>query len=369
MTPSKDSPDTRLTPSPTCDFAPPISFEIRPLSDGRWDSFVNKHPRSSVFHTTAWLDALQRTYGYQPLVYTDAPPGCELGAGFPVCEVNSWLTGRRLVSVPFADHCDPLVNTSSLFELCSRLIHGEETKRPGCIEIRPVSALEKTGAPWERASRYCVHFLDLRPDLSTLFSNCHKDSTQRKIRRAEREKLTYECGRSDALVRAFYRLLVLTRRRHEIPPQPLAWFRNLIDCFGQALAIRVAAKNGQPVAAILTLRHKDCLVYKYGCSDARLHNMGGMHLLFWRAIEEAKAENLLTFDLGRTDSTNSGLTTFKNRWGAVAQRLTYLRLSRSPQPRPDRAARIAKVFGKRLLPHLPDSMFVALGEIFYRHAG
>jgi CelD/BcsL family acetyltransferase involved in cellulose biosynthesis len=346
----------------------PAFFEIHPLSDARWDRFVERHPDSSVFHTTAWLDALYRTYGYRPFVYADAPPGYELRAGIAVCLVDSWLTGRRLVSVPFADHCDPLMSAASLAELGSRLIRTEGQKGIGYLEFRPVRLLADPG-PWELASRYWLHLLDLRPDLATLFRNCHKDSTQRKIRRAERERLICESGRSDALLSAFYRLLVRTRRRHEIPPQPLAWFRNLIDCFGDALTIRVASKNGQPVAATLTLRHKDTLVYKYGCSDSRLNSLGGTHLLFWRAIEEAKAEKLLTFDFGRTDAANDGLATFKNRWGAVAQPLNYWRLSRLPQSQPGSAARLAKRLGRRLLPYLPDYIFVAIGKILYRHAG
>ncbi len=238
----------------------------------------------------------------------------------------------------------------------------------GYIEIRPVSLLQYREG-WEMASAFQLHRLDLTPGVATLFHNCHKDSTRRKIRRAEREGLTYESGRSEALLSAFYRLLLLTRRRHQIPPQPLAWFRNLIECFGTALTIRVASKNSQPVAAILTLRHKDTLVYKYGCSDARMNNLGGTQLLFWRAIEEAKAENLLRFDLGRSDVTNEGLTTFKNRWGATSQPLIYLRQSRSNRPSSSGATGMAKRLGKRILPHLPDPIFTAIGKALYRHAG
>jgi CelD/BcsL family acetyltransferase involved in cellulose biosynthesis len=352
---------------------PGYVHEIQPLLDTRWDQFVKKQAGSSVFHTTAWLDALYRTYGYRPVVYTDAPPGCELASGVPFCHVDSWLTGRRLVSVPFSDHCDPLVSdTADLAELCSRLIGGDGSKRPGYVEIRPVRALQNPAEPWESTSRYCLHILDLSPDLATLFRNCHKDSTQRKVRRAERERLTCEFGRSEALLSAFYSLLILTRRRHEIPPQPLAWFRNLIDCFGEALTIRVASKNGQPVAAILTLRHKETLVYKYGCSDERLSNLGGTHLLFWHTIEEAKAENILRFDLGRSDIANEGLITFKNRWGAVAQSLVYSRLSRSVRPPANSVTSMgnwARDFGKRILPHLPDTIFTTVGKALYRHIG
>src|SRR5215213_892093 len=82
---------------------------IDPLADSRWPQFVRSHPHASVFHTREWLDALQRTYGYTPVAYTTSAPGGNLHNAVVLCEVRSWLTGRRLVSIPFADHCEPLV--------------------------------------------------------------------------------------------------------------------------------------------------------------------------------------------------------------------------------------------------------------------
>src|SRR5206468_3003538 len=81
---------------------------IDPLSDPRWPAFLQRHPDASIFHTPGWLEALRRTYGYEPVVYTTCKPGQELINGIPFCRINSWLTGRRLVSLPFSDHCQPL---------------------------------------------------------------------------------------------------------------------------------------------------------------------------------------------------------------------------------------------------------------------
>jgi lipid II:glycine glycyltransferase (peptidoglycan interpeptide bridge formation enzyme) len=210
----------------------------------------------------------------------------------------------------------------------------------------------------------------LRPDLDVLFRNCHKDSTQRKIRRADREGLTYEEGRSASLLDDFYRLLILTRRRHRVPPQPKQWFQNLIDCFGEALKIRVASKDGQAVAAILTITYKDTLLYKYGCSDAHLNSLGGMHLLFWRSIQESKEAGLRVFDLGRSDIENTGLITFKDRWGASRSTLTYARLSTSGRfgfwsGGMDWAEGLAG----SVLARLPDRVLRAVGDLVYRHIG
>src|SRR5271155_4012640 len=86
-------------------------FELDPTKDARWSEFVERHPKASVFETVGWLQALQHTYGYEPVTFTTSPPTDELKNGIVFCRVNSWLTGRRLVSLPFSDHCEPLCNS------------------------------------------------------------------------------------------------------------------------------------------------------------------------------------------------------------------------------------------------------------------
>src|SRR5262245_3997897 len=84
-------------------------YELDPLADPRWCAFAQRHERSSVFHSPAWLNALRKTYRYRPVAFTTEPPGCDLRSAIVFCHVRSWLTGRRLVSLPFSDHCEPLV--------------------------------------------------------------------------------------------------------------------------------------------------------------------------------------------------------------------------------------------------------------------
>src|SRR5208282_4900386 len=87
-------------------------YEVNPLLDFRWEVLVSSHPRASLFHSTNWLKALQTSYGYDPVVVTTCSPDATLTNGLVFCRVKSWLTGRRLVSLPFSDHCEPLVNNS-----------------------------------------------------------------------------------------------------------------------------------------------------------------------------------------------------------------------------------------------------------------
>jgi hypothetical protein len=84
---------------------PSALYTFNPLEDSRWHEFVERQPRSSVFHTTGSLEALRRTYGYTPLEIATSTPDSSLANGWLFCSVDSWLTGRRWVSLPFSDHC------------------------------------------------------------------------------------------------------------------------------------------------------------------------------------------------------------------------------------------------------------------------
>jgi CelD/BcsL family acetyltransferase involved in cellulose biosynthesis len=145
-----------------------------------------------------------------------------------------------------------------------------------------------------------------------------------------------------------------------------------MECFGNDLRIRVACKDDQPVAAVLTLRHKGTLVYKYGGSDSRFNNLGGMHLLLWRAIQEAKASGLQCFDFGRTEAGQEGLITFKKRWGTTQSSLIYSRYGLSDDVThmfEASASSWKSRLAKHLLAHMQPGVLSLAGRALYRHVG
>jgi len=342
-------------------------YEIDPIYDPRWPEFLQRNPRASVFHTAGWLNALKRTHGYDVLAYTTSPPRAELDNGWVFCRIRSWLTGRRLVSLPFSDHCDPLVEKPEHLQEVSRVLRWERDEhRWKYVEYRPLSS-DSVINGFGSSETFCFHKLELQPDLDRLFRGLHRDSIQRKIKRAEREGLACEEGCSELLLDQFYHLLVMTRRRHQLPPQPRKWFSNLISCMGEQLKIRVAFFQGVPTASILTLRFKNTLMYKYGCADERFFRLGGMQMLLWRAIKEAKESGLREFDLGRSDSDNQGLIVFKDRFGAERTALRYFRYPVGQQDVASATRPAGR--GNRLYSYLPGGLFAKAGKLLYRHFG
>jgi len=342
-------------------------YELNPLNDPRWEAFVRSHPRASVFHSTNWLKALQNAYGYDLAVVTTCPREAALTNGLVFCRVKSWLTGRRMVSLPFSDHCEPLANNSGESDgLLLSMRHHVDGGEWKYIEIRPPFYRPGSQTGFGKSLTYCLHRLNLSRSKQELFHNFHKSCVQRKIRRAERERLQYEEGTSEILFQKFYRLLVITRRRLFLPPQPQYWFRALIASFGKDLKIRVVSKDDLPVASILTISHKMSMVYKYGCSDARFNSLGGMALLLWNTIQEAKDKGLSELEMGRSDGSNPGLISFKEHWGAVGTPLNYWRYS-------NRTGGAGPMWQKsllrRLTPATPNAVLQTVGRVLYRHVG
>ena len=343
------------------------AYEIDPLTDSRWEALLRTNPRASVFHSAPWLEAVHRTYGYRPTVLTTSGPNQELSNGLVFCRVQSWLTGRRLVSFPFSDHCEPLATISRELQV---LLSGmeERVRLEGCsyAELRPAFALPASQAHWRTADGFYLHRLDLRPGAGAVFRDFHRACIQRRIRHAERSGITIQEGRDPEILKEFYDLVVETRRRHGLLPQPILWFRNVVKCLGESAVIRCAYKEGQPIAAILTLQYGRTLYYKYGASVARLHRLGAMPYLLWQAIQAAIEHGLEELDLGRSDCDSPGLVTFKERWNAVRFRSSYLR---SPVDGPP--PKLSTTWIRRLLPtackYAPSNCLAVLGGLSYRH--
>ncbi len=325
---------------------------------------------SSVFHTPEWLEVLRSSYGYQPLVFTTAEPGQALTNGVAFCIVKSWLVRPRLVSLPFSDHAAPLLNNDAeLSALVEFLQKGQAEGKWDSIEFRPPSGqvdLQSWGK-FHDGQTFVLHLLDLRPPLEQLFRGLHKDSMQRKVHRAQREGLIYREGSSEEDLQEFYRLTIMTRRRHFLPPPPLLWFRNILKFLGENAKICLAYKDGAAIASILTIRHRDTLVYKYGASDSQYHALGGMPFLLWKSIEGAKSTGATGFDLGRSDPQNQGLLVFKDRLGANRSFLTLKKFPVTSTVTDGGTWHLG--IAKRLFAVMPKSVLVQAGRLIYPHIG
>jgi hypothetical protein len=348
---------------------------IDPINDPRWEGLVNEHDHASVFHTVGWLRALKDTYGFRPVAYTTASAGTALTDGLVLCDIDSWLTGRRSVSLPFSDHCRPLVSDhDTLMRLLTFMHVMRRNTDQRFIEIRPFlesDAKSHRILPFLKHRTFLRHAIDLTQNTDVIFSRFNK-SERYAVHRAEREGLAYEAGASSTLLKEFYSLLVLTRRRQGLPPQPFNWFANLKQYLKQHMIIRIARRNEVPVAGMVTLSFRGTTIYKYACSDRAFGYLGGAPFLCWKAIQEEKAHGAREFDLGRSDTRHEGLISFKERLGAQRKELVYYRdaMTKSSYNGDRPTTSYCQQLASRVfLPIVPTCLFIFAGRVMYRHVG
>jgi CelD/BcsL family acetyltransferase involved in cellulose biosynthesis len=307
------------------------------------------------------LEALRRTYGYEPVVFTDSGPGEPLRNALLFCRVESRLTGDRLVAVPFSDHCEPLVDAPEALDALLEALKVFVGRNCRYIELRPIKAIVDVQG-YTQSEVFCAHSIDLRPELAAIFARFHQSHGRRAVRKAMRSGLSLEVGAAN-LLEDFYELHKMTRRRLGAPVQPFSWFRNLVDCMGDRLTIYMSRHVGRAAATILTIRHKSTLVFKYGCLDATYKRFGGTPHLFWKAIEDAKAQGLTSFDLGRSEVDNAGLLAFKDHLGASRTTMRYYRYAEQTRPQwwPSVASAVFAV--------TPANLQATLSARLYKHFG
>ena len=296
---------------------------LNPLEDDRWEGLISAHPSASFFHGTAWARVLHQTYGHRPM-YLRFARGQETVALLPMMEVHSALTGRRGVCLPFTDVCGPLVfDEAAAGGLMPALCSLARERKWRHFEVRAPGA---TPAEAEPATTFYGHWLDLREGAARLFAG-FSDTTQRAIRKAERNELRAEVAHHAGAMDAFYQLHVRTRRHHGLPPQPISFFRNIWQeviqpGFG---FIALVAHRARTVAACVFFCREGRAVYKFGASEKNAQPLRSNNLVMWSAIQCLVEQAARSLHFGRTSLHHEGLRRFKLGWGAREESLEYFR--------------------------------------------
>jgi len=349
-------------------FASSIDLRILdPLHDADWDRLAGLHPECTFFHTAAWAKVLARTYGHNPLYLCFSRQGKTV-ALVPMMEITSPLTGRRGVSLPFSDFCQPLLfgecRQESLMETLAEL--GRE-RNWHYFELR--GGKQMLPGSEVAAEKHYGHKLDLTVGPGKLFSN-FQGSVRRAIRKAEKSGLSVEVTSTRKAMLDFYRLHVRTRRRHGLPPQPLPFFLNIDEEIMKADLgfMALAKKRTNPIAAAVFFYSGKTALFKFGASDERSHESRGNNLVMWEGIKQLCEKGLKTLHFGRTSigSDGEGLRRFKLSWRTEEQTIGYFKFALNTGEWEDDNY-FGSGFHKQLFRRLPLVLNRFAGSVIYPH--
>lgn len=337
---------------------------INPLGYSGWDDLVLTNKTCSFFHSSGWARVLHESYQYKPLYFTIIKDNRIL-ALIPCMEVNSILTGKRGVSLPFSDYSDSIISESyNPDEIFKYLIQYGKDNGWKSLEIRGGNISFSNLHP---SSSYYGHSLALSKDADKIFST-FRDSTKRNIKKAIKEGITVGRHQSLEAIKEFYRLNCMTRKEHGLPPQPFSFFRKIFEhIISQNKGFIVLASfKDINIAGAVFFHFGDKAIYKYGASDKNHQNLRANNLVMWEAIKWYAQNGLSRFCFGRTELENEGLLQFKRGWGGMEQNIEYNKYDLVNESFIQCSSNTVGVFNK-IFNIMPTSLLKITGELLYRH--
>jgi hypothetical protein len=341
---------------------------INPIDFEEWDDMLLSRQDFSFFHSSGWAQVLHEAYCYKPLYFSSIQDG-DLTCLLPVMEVSSMLTGRRGVSLPFTDYCEPVVppevKFSDLFQHITEYGKHADWK---FIEVRGGKGFFEKAVPSEQ---FLIHTLELAEHEQSLFSD-FRDSTKRNIRKAIASGIEVRICTSLHSVKEYYRLHCLTRKRHGLPPPPFDFFYKLYQ--------HILSKNKgfvvlgyykeRVISGAIFFHMGSKAIFKYGASDMSYQQLRANNLVMWEAIMWYCRNGYKKLCFGRTELDAFGLRQFKNGWGTQEDVLNYYKYD-------VRNNEFTPVYGKQRLQtqytkfakHMPIFFLKYVSSLLYKHFG
>jgi CelD/BcsL family acetyltransferase involved in cellulose biosynthesis len=328
-----------------------------------WIDFIQSFRDANIFHHPDWINLIAETYQYEAKILVALDAQGTILAGIPLLEVNSFITGKQLISLPFSDHCSPLYSD----------IHALENLINHLTEMYKSKAYKKLEIKWELPhhehvfpySDHALYTIPLAPTVKETFCNIQK-RTRKYINNAQQAGLTIVIGQSQEHIQEFYRLQVMTRVKHGVPVQPENFFKSIGDnLLSKNLGfVLLAYKDGKCIAGKVVLYWKDTLTFKYSASDEIYLSLYPNYLLTWTAIKWAVENHYRQIDMGRCANSNEGLRNYKLKWGAEAKPLIYTAFA--PVKHSPSGGRLMDVVGF-VIKYSPSMVCKLAGKIFYKH--
>lgn len=339
-------------------------LRTNPSEHSDWDAQLANHPNFSFFHNAAWSKVLTSTYGYAP-VYFITREGSQVQSLLPLMEVDSWLTGRRGIALPFTDDCEPLDNDEASFqELFQSAIEFGKSRGWKYVECRGGRKKFEGGQP---SLSFWGHRLHLISDLDQLFGS-FENRVRGAIKKAAKSSLELEISQSLGAVQNYYQLHCQVRKQHGVPPQSFEFFRNIQQhILARNQGVVVSARHQGKIIASAIYFHTDReAIYKFSASDSAFSQLNANNFVMWEAIKHYVVKGVKTINFGRTSVSNEGLRRYKLGWRTEEYPINYYKFDcRKNAFTTDKDE--SSGWHNRVFQKLPVFASRIAGEVLYKH--
>ncbi|AGA29605.1 FemAB family XrtA/PEP-CTERM system-associated protein [Singulisphaera acidiphila] len=329
----------RWDESPSHVAAGPVRVEeLAADRHGEWDAYIAEAPNATFFHRSGWMRAVRDLYGHRARYYVARESGSDRVCGvLPLFAVSGPLTGRALISIPYAVGGGVAADDSDIeAQLVDRARQEADQLQVRYLELRQ----EPLGEHLTVRDHYFAFRAAMPNDPEQVLGRFPRKA-RAEIRKARDQfGLTARFGHD--LLETFYDLYVRSLRRLGSPGHSWRFLSRLVKEFGDDCIVEVIYHEGNPVAGVMSFRFRDQILPYYAGIDDRYNRLNTSNYLYFALMEHAVGLGLRVFDFGRTRRDNIGGCQFKTNQGFEPEPMLYSfyspRGAELPDLRPSNAA-------------------------------
>jgi len=297
-------------------------ISIDPIRSPLWKQLIEKK-NSDVFHSQQWLKVQEQTYDFNIRAKVLLDGADTPVAGFPYVAINDMLS-PRIVSIPFSDYCDPIINNLDEWKaLTQKIVDREKSISIRCLH----NEIPLDDKRFKLVNKARWHGINLMPDIEELYKNIHS-SSKRAVRKAQKEGISIRLSQSEDDLRTFYEMhLNIRKKKYRLLAQSYSFLKNIWCNFikSDQGALMLAEYEGQIIAGVLYLKWKNRLYYKFNASAINNLNLRPNDLIMWEGIKYAKKQGLEFLDLGLSDWDQEGLLRYKRKYATEEKTISFLK--------------------------------------------
>jgi serine/alanine adding enzyme len=294
---------------------------MQPAESHKWDSYVLGHPKSTVYHLSAWQNVIRETYSHKPLyLVAKSSSSRKISGVLPLFQLKSLLFGNQLISIPFFDLGGVLADGPEIEDaLVIEAVRLGKTLEAGTLELRHHREV-LLSVPCATKGQKVRLLLEL-PSSPDLLMNSFKSKLRSQIKKAIRAGLRAKIGGKE-LIDPFYEVFLVNMRDLGSPVHSRKLFESVLRNFAGEAKIVVVHKGGCALAGSMVLGYKNLLANPWAASLRQFSRLNPNMLLYWTMLEYACEKGFYLFDFGRS-TPGEGTYKFKEQWGAVPHALYW----------------------------------------------
>lgn len=298
-----------------------MSLRIDQLAPGQeliWDAFVCAHPHGTPFHLLAWKRTIEATFPYQSRYLCAFRPDGSLRGILPLFLVDTFLTGKVLLSTPFAVYGGILAEDDQARDALGQHLRAmAEAEAVQYVELRNSWPDQCLG--FHPVDRYVTFTQPVSPvsDDDLLASVSKK--TRNMVRKSLKSPFS---TRATTSLDHLYRLLVNNYRRLGTPVFPRSFFETMQKNFGPVLDIREILLENEVAAAAVNFHFRGSMHTYYAASDPKFLAQAPNNYMYFDFLRWAGHNGHAEFDFGRSKK-DTGTFEFKRHWGTTMRELPY----------------------------------------------